>query len=161
MPSSSAPGVSSSERKAIEAAQEKKKKAAKAKAEKLEAYKKKAAPDTVEELVEVGELESKWFKEGEWKPEWALVEFNDDACLANVTKAGKAKDGFFVPAGSILPLGASLPDMTVLKYGGYFPAGTSFQGGVMIPLHARMVNILPEETKEVPTMVDEGLCVVQ
>ena len=31
----------------------------------------------------------------------------------------------------------------------------------MIPLHARMVNILPEQTKDSPTMVDEGLCLVQ
>lgn len=43
----------------------------------------------------------------------------------------------------------------------YFPAGTSFQGGVMIPLHARMVNILPEETKDPKTVLEETLCVVQ
>jgi hypothetical protein len=27
----------------------------------------------------------------------------------------------------------------------YFPAGTSFPGGVMVPLHARMVNLLPQK----------------
>ena len=74
-----APGVSSSDRKAQDAAREKKAKEAKAKADaraaKKKEYMSKAAADTVEEMVEPGELERKWFKEGEWRPEWAPVEF--------------------------------------------------------------------------------------
>ena len=31
----------------------------------------------------------------------------------------------------------------------------------MIPLHARMVNILPEETSVPKTMAEEGLCLIQ
>lgn len=53
--------------------------------------------------------------------------------------------------------------MTVLQYGGYFPAGTAFPGGVMVPLHARMVNVLPQETKEEGSKVVEegdGWCIV-
>ncbi|RSH90719.1 hypothetical protein EHS25_009894 [Saitozyma podzolica] len=122
---------------------------------------KKADPGTVEDTLGPGELEREWFKDGEWKAGWANVEFDGDACLKNVTKAGKEKDGFFAPAGTMLPLGAALPQMTVLKYGGYFPAGTSFPGGVMIPLHARMVNILPQETTVPGSTPEESLCVVQ
>lgn len=31
----------------------------------------------------------------------------------------------------------------------------------MIPLHARMVNILPQEAKDPKARMDESLCVVQ
>lgn len=31
----------------------------------------------------------------------------------------------------------------------------------MIPLHARMVNLLPEETKDPARVAEESLCVVQ
>lgn len=62
----------------------------------------------------------------------------------------------------ILPLGGALSEQTVLKYGGYFPPGTSFPGGVMIPLHARMVNILPQATRPDPVaLAEESICVVQ
>jgi hypothetical protein len=73
----------------------------------------------------------------------------------------------------ILPLGASIPKATVLRYGGYvmilceltsssyFPEGTSFPQGVQVPLHARMVNILPEETKDPPKVIPEGMCLIQ
>lgn len=36
---------------------------------------------------------------------------------------GDLKEGYFVPAGAMLPLGAAIQSGTVLKYGGYFPAG--------------------------------------
>ncbi|KAK1927978.1 hypothetical protein DB88DRAFT_508035 [Papiliotrema laurentii] len=167
MPSSSSSSSSSS--KAAEEAkrlkeEKHKRDATSSKKEQARAkYQKEAArgTTTVDELVGVADLEKNFFTEGEWQPAWAHVEFDGDACLKNNSKMGKAAEGFFVPAGSILPLGAALPDMTVLKYGGYFPAGTSFQGGVMIPLHARMVNILPEETKDPKTVLEETLCVVQ
>lgn len=44
----------------------------------------------------------------------------------------------------------------------YFPAGTSFPGGVMVPLHARMVNLLPQMTidKSNPWN-NESLCSIQ
>jgi hypothetical protein len=67
----SAPGVSSSEAKKLET---KKRQAAEAKAKK-KAYEAKAAPDTVEELVDANDLEKEWFKEGDWKPAWGHVEF--------------------------------------------------------------------------------------
>ncbi|WWD06195.1 hypothetical protein V865_004281 [Kwoniella europaea PYCC6329] len=71
-------------------------------------------------------------------------------------------DGYYVPAGSILPLGAQMPEMTVLQYGGYFPEGTSFPGGVMVPMHARMVNILPEQTiKPSGPIASESMCSIQ
>ena len=91
MPSSSAPGVSSSERKAIEAAREKKSKEAKVKAEKRAEYMKKAAADTVEEMIDPGELESEWFKEGEWKPEWAIVEFVSCPNVSEWTRHGQSE----------------------------------------------------------------------
>ncbi|KAI9634597.1 uncharacterized protein MKK02DRAFT_16352 [Dioszegia hungarica] len=124
-------------------------------------YGAKADPGTVAEMVDTNELGEEWFKEGEWKPAWSNVEFDGDACLKNVTKAGKTKDGFYAPAGTIVPLGAAFPHMTVLKYGGYFPAGTSFPGGVMVPMHARMVNVLPQETFVPGAMPEESLCLVQ
>lgn len=43
----------------------------------------------------------------------------------------------------------------------YFPPGTSFPGGVMVPMHARMVNLLPEETTEASGLSAESLCLVQ
>ncbi|ORY31784.1 hypothetical protein BCR39DRAFT_525347 [Naematelia encephala] len=60
----------------------------------------------------------------------------------------------------ILPLGASFPEMTVLKYGGYFPPGTSFPGGILTPVHARMVNLLPQESKKSQD-TSEGSCLIQ
>ena len=72
----SAPGVSSSDAKKLEAKkiEAKKSHAAAAKAKK-KAYEALANPETVEELVDVGDLEKDWFKEGEWKPSWGHVEF--------------------------------------------------------------------------------------
>ena len=35
-------------------------------------------------------------------------------------------------------VGAGIQAGTILKYGGYFPAGTAFPKGVIVPLHARM-----------------------
>ena len=61
-----------------------------------------------------------------------------------------------------LPLGAAIPEMTILKYGGYFPQGTAFPGGVLVPMHARMVNVLPEETSAPSGPApSESLCLVQ
>jgi len=135
---------------------------AKARRDALRAYRRNADPKTVNDLLSGAEVQEDWFKLGEWRPTWGNVEFDDDACLKNVTGAGKAADGYFVPAGTILPLGAALPQMTVLKYGGYFPAGTSFPSGVLIPMQARMVNILPQETKEKEKPKKrEDRCVVQ
>nr|KIR88466.1 hypothetical protein I308_01534 [Cryptococcus tetragattii IND107] len=141
---------------------------AKDKEEKLKAkrkeYLKKSDPATVEELLGGKTLEKDYFKEGEWKPSWAHLEFNGDACLDNVSK--KSSEGFYVPAGTILPLGASMQPMTVVKYGGqlmrYFPEGTSFPGGVLVPMHARMVNLLPKETtKPASKLNEESLCTIQ
>ncbi|WWD22909.1 hypothetical protein CI109_107404 [Kwoniella shandongensis] len=138
----------------------KKKEADAALAKKRKEYLKKADPSTVNELKNPDELEKEYFREGEWRPSWALVEFDSDACLKNVTE--QKQDGFYVPAGTILPLGAQMPEMTVLKYGAYIPEGTSFPGGVLVPMHARMVNLLPQETKKAPPPpVMEGLCLVQ
>ncbi|WVQ94017.1 hypothetical protein IAU59_001095 [Kwoniella sp. CBS 9459] len=123
-------------------------------------YLKKCDPSTVDELVSGEETGKKWFEEGKWGPGWAKIEFDGDACLKNVTKS--AADGFYAPAGSILPLGAQMPEMTVLKYGGYFPEGTSFPGGVSVPMHARMVNLLPEKTKtKAAAAAEESLCSIQ
>nr|XP_018266400.1 uncharacterized protein I303_00375 [Kwoniella dejecticola CBS 10117]OBR88558.1 hypothetical protein I303_00375 [Kwoniella dejecticola CBS 10117] len=132
---------SSAERKkAEERAKAKKKEEEEIKRNRKE-YLKKCDPSTVEELIDGDETGKKWFEEGKWRPAWANVEFDEDACLKNVLKT-KA-DGFYAPAGTILPLGAQMPEMTVLKYGGYFPEGTSFPGGVSVPMHARMVNVCP------------------
>lgn len=52
--------------------------------------------------------------------------------------------------------------MTKSADASYFPEGTSFPLGVQVPLHARMVNILPEESKDPPPKaMPEGLCIVQ
>ena len=72
----SAPGVSSSEEAKIRRAEkEKKDSAARKREEQKREYQKKANPETVEELLDGPEVEREWFKEGEWKPEWAIVEF--------------------------------------------------------------------------------------
>ncbi|WVW81408.1 hypothetical protein I302_103401 [Kwoniella bestiolae CBS 10118] len=127
---------------------------------KRKAYLTKADPSTVEELVGSDELARKHLKEGEWRPSWANVEFDEDACLQNIMFI--PQEGYYAPAGTILPLGAQMPEMTVLRYGGYFPEGTSFPGGVIIPLQARMVKILPEQTvKPSGPIASESLCLIQ
>ncbi|EIW67772.1 hypothetical protein TREMEDRAFT_64365 [Tremella mesenterica DSM 1558] len=136
----------------------------KAKADRKEKYEKKLKVDPTTEEAEVNpaDLAANFFKDDQWGPQWAVIEFDDDACLMNVTKAGKEKDGYYAPAGTILPLGAALPKMTVLKYGGFFPPGTSFPGGVLVPLHARMVNILPQKTKpDGVKLPEESICSIQ
>nr|ODN94073.1 hypothetical protein L203_00248 [Cryptococcus depauperatus CBS 7841] len=145
-------------------AEREKAKEAKKKKEELEAkrraYRKKCDPATVEEMLGGKDLEKDYFKEGQWKPSWAHLEFNADACLSNILK--NKESGFYVPAGSMLPLGAQMQEMTVIKYGGYFPEGTSFPGGVMVPMHARMVNLLPKETEEKPKAEnEESMCLLQ
>nr|XP_018266277.1 uncharacterized protein I303_00252 [Kwoniella dejecticola CBS 10117]OBR88435.1 hypothetical protein I303_00252 [Kwoniella dejecticola CBS 10117] len=80
------------------------------------AYLAKANPATVEELISSGELENEHPKEGQWRPSWANVEFDEDACLQNILFV--PQEGFYAPAGTILPLGAQMPEMTILKYGG-------------------------------------------
>ncbi|WVO17247.1 hypothetical protein L204_104939 [Cryptococcus depauperatus] len=128
--------------------------------EKRKAYMTKANPSTVEDNLDGEKSETDYFKEGQWKPSWTYLEFNGDACLANVL--GKPNEGFYAPAGTMLLLGAQLPEMTVLKYGGYIPEGTSFPGGVMVPMHARMVNLLPQESsKPSGKAASESLCSVQ
>ncbi|ODO05422.1 hypothetical protein L198_02115 [Cryptococcus wingfieldii CBS 7118] len=145
------------------AEKEKEKKEKKKAEEELKAARKKymdkANPKTVDQLLGEKDLEKDYFKEGEWRPSWAYVEFNGDACLADVLE--KKVEGFYVPAGTMLPLGAQMFEMTVVKYGGYFPEGTSFPGGVMVPMHARMVNLLPKETKKGAAKMEESLCLVQ
>ncbi|WWC85454.1 uncharacterized protein L201_000317 [Kwoniella dendrophila CBS 6074] len=127
---------------------------------KRKAYLAKADPSTVEELVGSGDLQTDHFKQGRWQPSWTNVEFDGNACLQNITFKGK--EGFYAPAGTMLPLGAQLPEMTVLQYGGYIPEGTSFPGGVMVPMHARMVNLLPEETiKPSGPTASESMCSLQ
>ncbi|WVQ84939.1 hypothetical protein IAT38_007102 [Cryptococcus sp. DSM 104549] len=127
---------------------------------KRKAYMAKADPSTVDQFMGAGDLSKDWFKEGEWKPAWSQVEFDGDACLANVLS--KPKEGFYAPAGTVLPLGAQMPEMTVLKYGGYIPEGTSFPGGVMVPMHARMVNLLPQQTFKSPSpAASESMCSIQ
>ncbi|WVQ80085.1 hypothetical protein IAT38_002186 [Cryptococcus sp. DSM 104549] len=155
MPSSSS---SSADAKKKEEAKKKKKEEEEIKAKRKE-YMKKADPSTVDELLGAKDLEKDYFQEGKWRPAWAQVEFDGDACLSNVLK--KKKEGFYVPAGSMTPLGAQMPEMTVLKYGGYFPEGTSFPGGVMVPLYARMVNLLPQETKNPSSAFEESMCSIQ
>ncbi|WVQ73335.1 hypothetical protein IAR50_002903 [Cryptococcus sp. DSM 104548] len=144
----------------MSSAEDKKKKKKKEEEElkkKRKEYMDKANPSTVEKMLGGGDLAKGYFKEGEWKPSWTYLEFNGDACLADML--GKPQEGFYAPAGTMLPLGAQLPEMTVLKYGGYIPEGTSFPGGVMVPMHARMVNLLPKETtKPSPPSASESLC---
>ncbi|KAK8844543.1 hypothetical protein IAR55_006390 [Kwoniella newhampshirensis] len=150
MPSSSSSSSAAKRKKSEEEALAKKRKE----------YMKKADPKTVDELKNAEDLQREWFTEGEWRPSWALVEFDGDACLKNITE--RPNDGFYAPAGTMLPLGAQLPEMTVLKYGGYIPEGTSFPGGVLVPLHARMVNLLPQETKKAPSpAAAESMCLLQ
>ena len=87
-------------------------------------------------------------------PSYCLPEFGKDGVVK-----GELKDGYFVPSGAMLPcecghmkgcdanadecnmrcsVGAGIQAGTILKYGGYFPAGTAFPKGVIVPLHARM-----------------------
>ncbi|WVO21085.1 uncharacterized protein IAS62_002389 [Cryptococcus decagattii] len=121
---------------------------------------KKSDPATVEELLGGKTLEKYCFTEGKWKPSWAHLEFNGDVCLDDVSK--KSNEGFYVPVGTILPLGASMQPMTAVKYGGYFPEGTSFSDGVFVPMHARMMNLLPQETtKPASKLSEESLCTIQ
>nr|KIR83175.1 hypothetical protein I308_06515 [Cryptococcus tetragattii IND107] len=70
----------------------------------------------------------------------------ESTALDNVTSAGKTITEYIVPAGSMFTLGAALPNHTVLKWGAYFPPGTMFPDGVLVPIHARMVSVQPLET---------------
>ncbi|UOH83709.1 hypothetical protein LQV05_006444 [Cryptococcus neoformans] len=88
---------------------------------------------------------------------WPKPEFGASTALDNVTSAGKTITEYIVPAGSMFTLGAALPKIddedaflssshTVLKWGAYFPPGTMFPDGVLVPIHARMVSVQPLET---------------
>ncbi|WVQ91577.1 hypothetical protein IAS59_005377 [Cryptococcus gattii] len=77
---------------------------------------------------------------------WPKPEFGASTALDNVTSAGKTITEYIVPAGSMFTLGAALPNHTVLKWGAYFPPGTMFPDGVLVPIHARMVSVQPLET---------------
>ncbi|AAW46086.1 hypothetical protein CNK00340 [Cryptococcus deneoformans JEC21] len=79
------------------------------------------------------------------KPEFITLYLANTA-LDNVTLAGKTITEYIVPAGSMFTLGAALPNHTVLKWGAYFPPGTMFPDGVLVPIHARMVSVQPLET---------------
>ena len=73
-----APGVSSEDAKKLKA---KKEEAARKRKEKEARYKEKVKTETVEELVDVEALEQEFFKDGEWGPSWAQVEFVSAAVM--------------------------------------------------------------------------------
>ncbi|KAK4684920.1 hypothetical protein P7C73_g5239, partial [Tremellales sp. Uapishka_1] len=80
--------------------------------------------------------------------------------IDNVTKEGKTASGFIIAAGGMFPLGCAIPAHTVLEYGGYFPPGTMFPDGVLVPIHARMVSVQPIATAKPPAATPEPVCVI-
>ncbi|TYJ51492.1 hypothetical protein B9479_007939 [Cryptococcus floricola] len=71
---------------------------------------------------------------------WPKPVFDANTAL-NDTGTGFGE--YVVPAGSMFTLGAAMPNHTVLKWGAYFPPGTMFPDGVLVPIHARMVSVQP------------------
>ncbi|WVQ80916.1 hypothetical protein IAT38_003023 [Cryptococcus sp. DSM 104549] len=92
---------------------------------------------------------------------WPKPEFGPSTMIDNVTSDGKAVTEFVVPAGSMFSLGAALPNHTVLKWGAYFPPGTMFPDGVLVPIHARMVSVQPLQNFNPPSKPAEPVCVIQ
>lgn len=70
-----APGESDEAYAKRQAAEKAKDKRKKEEAEKRAKYGRKLDPSTVEELVDADELGQTVFKDGEWRPSWAIVEF--------------------------------------------------------------------------------------
>ncbi|WVF65936.1 hypothetical protein IAT40_000674 [Kwoniella sp. CBS 6097] len=91
---------------------------------------------------------------------WPKPEFGTSTTIDNVTKEGKTINEFVVPAGSMFSLGAALPNHTVLKWGAYFPPGTMFPDGVLVPIHARMVSVQPLKTSIPPKAAVEPVCII-
>ncbi|WWD22531.1 hypothetical protein CI109_107024 [Kwoniella shandongensis] len=91
---------------------------------------------------------------------WPKPEFGESTIIDNVTKEGKTITEFVVPAGSMFALGAALPNHTVLKWGAYFPPGTMFPDGVLVPIHARMVSVQPLKTTTPPPPPVEAVCTI-
>ncbi|KAK8845582.1 hypothetical protein IAR55_006298 [Kwoniella newhampshirensis] len=91
---------------------------------------------------------------------WPKPEFGPSTMIDNVTKEGKTFSEFVVPAGSMFALGAAIPNHTVLKWGAYFPPGTMFPDGVLVPIHARMVSVQPLETPEPTPPPPEAVCAI-
>ncbi|RSH91358.1 hypothetical protein EHS25_009657 [Saitozyma podzolica] len=106
---------------------------------------------------------------------WPKPEFGPSTTIDNVTDKAKA-EGFIVPAGSMFPLislldrtrsfsadlnyGAAIPRST-LMHGAYFPPGTMFPQGVLVPIHARMVSVQPIQTFKPKAPPPEPVCCVQ
>ncbi|WVR03594.1 hypothetical protein IAU60_000586 [Kwoniella sp. DSM 27419] len=91
---------------------------------------------------------------------WPKPEFGASTTIDNITKEGKTITEFIVPAGSMFSLGAALPNHTVLKWGAYFPPGTMFPDGVLVPIHARMVSVQPLKTPPEVPPPSEAVCVI-
>ncbi|KAK6905246.1 hypothetical protein I204_08097 [Kwoniella mangroviensis CBS 8886] len=91
---------------------------------------------------------------------WPKPEFGPSTTIDNITKEGKTVTEFIVPAGSMFTLGAALPNHTVLKWGAYFPPGTMFPDGVLVPIHARMVSVQPLKTVVPPPAPSEPVCII-
>ncbi|WWC66810.1 uncharacterized protein I206_100717 [Kwoniella pini CBS 10737] len=91
---------------------------------------------------------------------WPKPEFGPSTTIDNITKEGKTINEFIVPAGSMFSLGAALPNHTSLKWGAYFPPGTMFPDGVLVPIHARMVSVQPIKTIDPMKAPADPACVI-
>ncbi|WVQ93567.1 hypothetical protein IAU59_000642 [Kwoniella sp. CBS 9459] len=91
---------------------------------------------------------------------WPKPEFGASTTIDNVTGDTKTITEFVVPAGSMFSLGAAMPNHTVLKWGAYFPPGTMFPDGVLVPIHARMVSVQPLKTSTPPKAAPEPVCII-
>ncbi|KAH8078327.1 hypothetical protein HD553DRAFT_260599, partial [Filobasidium floriforme] len=77
-------------------------------------------------------------------PFWPEPEFGDKTEIKNVN--AKTCKGTWVAAGTMFPLGMAIPSNTVLHYGMYLPPGTMLPDGCLVPIHARMVSVVPLPT---------------
>lgn len=56
----------------------------------------------------------------------------------------------------------AIPSETVLPYGMYLPPGTMLPDGALVPIHTRMVSVVPLPTKSTkpPSPPEETWCVI-
>ncbi|WVN85390.1 uncharacterized protein L203_100536 [Cryptococcus depauperatus CBS 7841] len=66
-------------------------------------------------------------------------------------------EGVFLPAGTLLPKGASFAMQSTIDFGLYFPKGTKVPGGFLLPVSV----VKKSEPKKDPPPEDNPLCCIQ
>ncbi|WVR05931.1 hypothetical protein IAU60_002957 [Kwoniella sp. DSM 27419] len=68
-------------------------------------------------------------------------------------------EGVFLPAGTLLPKGASFAMQATIDFGLHFPRGTKVPGGFLLPVS--VVKKKPPKPQRSPQAEEDPLCVIQ